>query len=697
MHPAFAPSTFVLAALLAAAAPRAAETPMEVVVTAAKRSQSRLDVPASISRVDAGEIRLLGPQHASEVLNRVAGVMVQRGSGQESLVAIRSPVLAGPGACGAFLVLEDGMPLRPVGTCNVNQLFELDTAQAGSLEVIRGPGTALYGANAVHAIVNLVSPGIADLATARLGVESGSSGFRRLEFAGSTGDEASGLGAWGSLSHDDGWRDASPVDEAKLGLLHQRRWRDGELRLRFAGTLLEQETAGFVRGLDAYRDPRLARSNPNPEAFRDAWSTRAGAPGSADPACAGCVTDLRLMLRRSRMEFLQHFLLGKPLERNGQDSLSLSALVARPAGRSESLLWRAGLDLEAADSWLVEFQAGPTLEGSALARAIRPAGRHYDYQVDARTAAGFVALDWQVTPRLEAAASLRADYSRFDYDNRMRDGNVADDGTPCAFGGCLYSRPADRRDQFTNLTPRVSLSWTATTDDRLYVVVTRGFRPPEATELYRLQRQQQVADLDSERARSLEVGWRHETARQRWSLAAFAMDKANVILRDADAFNVGNGRTTHRGLEYEYRLRLGESWQLSAAGTLARHRYDFSRSVEGGETIVRGRDVDTAPRELHRLAVTWRPTEYWDGELEIQQVGEYFADASNLARYPGHVLAHLRVAWTPRPALRATLRVATLLDRAYADRADFAQGDWRYFPGRGRSAFLELEYLHHRD
>jgi iron complex outermembrane recepter protein len=43
---------------------------------------------------------------------------------------IRSPVLSGAGACGAFLFLEDGLPTRPAGFCNVNQLFELNLEQA---------------------------------------------------------------------------------------------------------------------------------------------------------------------------------------------------------------------------------------------------------------------------------------------------------------------------------------------------------------------------------------------------------------------------------------------------------------------------------------------------------------------------------------------------------------------------------------
>ena len=65
-------------------------------------------------------------------MNRNAGVYVQRGSGAESLMGIRSPVLAGAGGCGAFLVAEDSLPIRPVGFCNLNEMFELNYEQAGA-------------------------------------------------------------------------------------------------------------------------------------------------------------------------------------------------------------------------------------------------------------------------------------------------------------------------------------------------------------------------------------------------------------------------------------------------------------------------------------------------------------------------------------------------------------------------------------
>lgn len=115
----------------------------EVVVTAQRRAVPTLATPLSIGRVGGADIDLVGATHSSEVLNRIPGAMVQRGSGQESLTAIRSPVLTGAGSCGAFLFLENGVPVRPVGFCNVNGMLEINTEQADAIEILRGTGTAL--------------------------------------------------------------------------------------------------------------------------------------------------------------------------------------------------------------------------------------------------------------------------------------------------------------------------------------------------------------------------------------------------------------------------------------------------------------------------------------------------------------------------------------------------------------------------
>ena len=140
------------------AMPCAAATLEEVVVTATRSPVALASYAGSATRIEAGTVALVGATHSSELVNRAAGAMIQRGSGQESLTALRSPVLTGAGACGSVLVLEDGIPIRPVGSCNVNELFEVNFEQAAAIEVLRGPGSVLYGSSAVHGIINVIPP-----------------------------------------------------------------------------------------------------------------------------------------------------------------------------------------------------------------------------------------------------------------------------------------------------------------------------------------------------------------------------------------------------------------------------------------------------------------------------------------------------------------------------------------------------------
>ena len=664
----------------------------EVVVSITRRPVPRLDYAGSIDRLDAPQLALVGAQHYADALNRVPGVYIQRGSGQEGLIAIRSPVLTGAGSCGAFLVLEDSLPIRPTGFCNVNELLELNTDQASAIEVLRGAGPALYGANAVHGIINVITPDALDYQPATISLDSGANRFKRLRFSTAATEN---LALYGNVTQDAGWRAHSASNEAKLNVLSDHQLDrgtllgGGTLRLTASGTLLNQQTAGLLVGRDAYRNLTLIRSNANPEAFRDAWSARLAAQWQRDSTHGG-LDQLSLMLRDSQMQFLQHFLPGEPLERNGQISALLSA-SHRSADRG---LWRwgTGADLEWADGSLLETQAGPTLQGSAAARAIRPTGRHYDYAVRALSLGLWLDGERQLTKRLAVGGGLRGDGTHYRYDNRMRDGNTDESGVPCASGGCLYSRPAGRSDQFHNVAPKLHLRFAANGEQSIYAVLARGFRPPEATELYRLQRQQAIASLQAEVLDSAELGWLGNYRALHWTLAAFTMRKRHVILRDSSGFNISDGRTRHQGLEYLLDWQMSPLWRLTLSGSQTRHRYDFSLVIDGGDTITAGYDVRTAPRQLQslRLDFQWRPGLH--GELEVLRVGRYFADAANLTPYPGHAVANMRFLWQVARLWQLSLRLDNLSDARYADRADFAQGDYRYIPGRPRSAFVQLQW-----
>lgn len=660
-----------------------------IVVTGTRHAEQLRDFAGSISLVGGDDITVVGSTHHSEIMNRAPGAMIQRNSGQESLTAIRSPVLSGPGSCGVFLFLENSVPIRPVGFCNVNELFEINSEQASAIEVLRGPAGIVYGSGAMHGAVNVISAQPGELPARSLALEGGPDEYYRGKLGLSHKSDATDVGGVVVATHDGGWRDSSGIDEQKLNLGLTRRAGDAVMGLDLAATNLEQETAGFIQGFNAYRDENIARSNPNPEAYRDAYAVRL-IGRYEQPLNERVQLAVRPYARYSRMDFIQHFLIGKPSEENGQESAGVLTSFDITAFENTRIL--TGVDFEFAQGFLKETQPGPATDGAPAANAIRPAGKHYDYQVDSRVAAAYGQIEQPFAERWRAIGGVRFEYVEYDYDNRMINGNTADNGTPCVPASCLFNRPADRSDDFTNVTSKLGLSYEITDDHILYATATRGYRAPDTSELYRLQRQQSVADLDSERLDSLEVGSRGAFGPLRYSLAAFTMEKDNVIFRDSNAFNVSDGRTDHEGVEYELSWLPIDTLSLALAGTYAKHTYEFNRVVEQGETILAGRDIDTAPRHINTARVNWSFLPSADAELEWVSVGRYFVDAANANEYGGHDLLNLRVSWRATENWRAILRLNNVTDRAYADRADFAFGNYRYFPGRGRTLFVEVRY-----
>ncbi len=657
----------------------------EIVVTTQRRDQSRLEYAGNIDRLDRELIASVQHQHIHELLSRVAGVWIDRMSGQEYLTAIRSPVLSGPGSCGSFLLLEDGIPVRPAGFCNVNQFFEVVTEQAQSIEVIRGPGDAVYGSNALHGIVNTLMPEPGPAGAPAAAVEIGSNRYFRgraqLPLAGSQKWLASLL-----FADDGGFRDDSGYTQYKLHAKRAISLDSGGLMLGFSATDLDQDTAGSISGFNAYTDPALNRSNPNPEAFRRASAQRLY--GRWTRPVRGFELDVRPFLRHSNMDFLQHFLPGKPLEENGHISTGvLTSLSRSRSGRQTDF----GIDIEWSDMFLKETQADPA-EGSAFLVETRPQGKHYDYDVTSFNAAIFYQTSIELAERWTLGIGGRLETMQYRYDNRMLDGNTRDDGSECGFGGCLYTRPADRDDSFTDFAPKLSLRFALRGGLSAYARLTRGFRAPQTTELYRLQSGQSVADLVSERIDSLELGLVSVGGDVSLELAVFAMRKRDSIFRDSEGFNVSGARTRHDGIEASLDWSLSRAWSLGIDATYARHRYDFNSAAAGGSTFVSGRDVDTAPRWLGSIELGYAGNGRFSASLQWLALGEYFLEPANAFRYPGHALANLRAGIRLTPDIKMIGRVNNLFDRDIADRADYAFGSYRYWPGRGRELFLEFQY-----
>jgi len=662
----------------------AQDNTLESVVVTADRRQSKLrEVAASISSVGAMDIETVRATHINEILARIPGAWISRGNGQESLISIRSPVLTGAGSCGAFQTSLDGIPMRAPGFCNVNQLFEANTEQAGSIEVVRGPGSILYGANALHGAINVISNPISEQASTDFSVELGPHEYQRVRGTVSNTQGNNGYRVSFVGDSDGGYKDDSGLGQQKLSAQHRYSSNNFTMTNSFHATNLNQETAGFIQGVDAYKDDSQKRFNPNPESFRDASSYRL----SSQMVWEGQVADwiLTPYYRKTDMVFLQHFLPGLPMEENGQSSFGVQAMVA--SHDDSRLQWQLGLDFETTDGYLRETQEAPTV-GSAFLVGTIPVGKHYDFDVAADLVSPYALLKYSLDDNNLLSLGVRYENRSYDYDNKMQDGRVKDNGVACGFGGCRFNRPADRSDTFDNVSAQLGLIHNFDETQQVYINLARAFRAPETNEIYRLQNNQNVADLDSEEASSVELGYRASRDRVSYALAAYYMNKDNVIIQDSNRQNIGGAESRHRGIELNMVYSFNEAWRLNVAASYASHTYEGSVSATG--VNLAGLDIDTAPRFTGSAQLNWIISDERSVELELVHMDSYYTDEANTAEYDGHDLVNLRYQAKLNQNWYYGARITNLLDTDYAERADYAFGNERYFVGEPRSLYVSV-------
>jgi iron complex outermembrane receptor protein len=225
----------------------------------------------------------------------------------------------------------------------------------------------------------------------------------------------------------------------------------------------------------------------------------------------------------------------------------------------------------------------------------------------------------------------------------------------------------------------------------IFANIANGFRAPQTTELYRLQREQTVADLDSVEINNFELGFRLEHYQFSYELVYFNMYKDNVIFRDSNFFNLSNGQTKHSGFETSFNYLINKHFRLLANMSIAKHQY-ASDQLFGGINI-NGNEIDTAPKYFGNTQLRWKPSENLMLELEWVHQGAYFMDAENLHRYSGHNLANLRINWFTDDRWKLFARIDNLLNNKYAKRADYTFfTEQRYFPGTPLSIFLGVEW-----
>ncbi len=683
-------------------AERSAKGPLATVVVSATREQDSLaEVPASIGVLAEASIRDVGATHPQQILGQVPGVAVSVTNGEGHTTAIRQPFTTSP----LYLFLEDGLPIRATGFFNHNALYELDLPMAGGIEVIRGPGSALHGSDAIGGIINMLTRTPAAEAGVGVTLDVGSFGWRRVMFEGDVGEGTLGaLRAGANLTRSAGWRRKTAYDRASVDV----RWdveTEAGWRVKTVVALghIDQETGANSPLIYAdYRDD--PERNNFAIAYRKVEALRVSS--AIERSFGDGLLSITPYVRDNWMELLASFML------NSDPTLAQSENRSYGA----QLKWRhefpgfmrarviGGFDIDVSPGARQENRLGVTVSGTGASRVYSDytvGARVYDYDVTFSAYSPYLHAELSPLEHLRVTAGVR--YDRLEYDFRNNLAGAVLQGAATAF----YGQSPDTNVAFDRVSPKIGATFALTDTTNLYVSYNTGFRAPSEGQLFRPSvattateaagRALLTLELQPITARQVELGWRGYF--DRWSLevAAFDLVKRDDLVSQRDTTtnvttNVNAGKTSHRGVEVAVGANVLPTLRVDSAFSYTRHEYEAWVTATADFS---GKDMESAPRWLANTRATWVPLESVTATLEWTHTDAYWLEASNspaFGKYGGHDLFNVRARWQVAPRFAVFARVYNLADTRYAESAQVASNTRVYSPGLPRTYYAGLDW-----
>ena len=538
-----------------------------VVVSASQVEVPLTEVTSSVTVIDRAEIETRQLHSVADALRTVPGMAVAATGG----LGATTSLFPRGGESNYTLVLIDGVPANSFG--GDFDFGHLSTANVERIEVVRGPQSALFGSNAIGAVVRVTSRR-GGPPSAAFNLEGGQFGTSRVS--------ASTAGShqefeWGA-SFDQLLSDGMNGELLDNGLTVDN---DDYTRRTGGGSAGWRRGGSWVRGDLHYTKDE--RGFPGPFG-----SDPAGSYGGIDTISGGSNT-------RTVGGVAFFTPLSERIGLRGQTGFNrYDSDFASPFGPSDafSRRWNGGAQLDAALIQGLDVSAGVDLLRERAGSTFITGGSGQEMPVE-RFAAGYFAEGrWNSNERVFLNAGLRVDDIR-------RDQLEASSG-----------RPVLPKDTIVSVNPRVAGAWivhaAGADSTKIRAAAGTGIRPPDGFELAFTDN----PELKPERSRSVEAGVDHTFG------SGHAVAEATVFTNHYDDLiitvgsfsgssryktdNISNARATGLELALTLRGRVMQWGGLDLAGRIGYTALDT-------EILAVDRDDDAPPPFEVGQALVRRP------------------------------------------------------------------------------------------
>ncbi|MBG9418509.1 TonB-dependent receptor PqqU [Klebsiella pneumoniae] len=681
---------------LIAAAQAADEQTM--VVTAAPTTVSELDTPAAFSVVNGDEMRQAAPRvNLSESLGAVPGLQVQnrQNYAQDLQLSIRGFGSRSTYGVRGLRIYVDGIPVTmPDGQ---GQTSNIDIGSVDTIEVLRGPFSALYG-NSSGGVINVTSQTGTQPPTVEASSYYGSFGTWHygMKATGAVGDGSHAGDVDYTVSTNrfttHGYRDHSGARKnlanARLGV----RINDvSKLTLLLNSVDIKANDAGGLTA-DEWRDN--PRQSPRGDQYNTRKNTRQTQAGLRYERQLSAQDDLSVMMYAGERETTQFQSIPrapqlKPSHAGGVIDLTrhYQGIDTRLTHRGELLVpvtLTAGLDYENMSERRKGYENFVMVNGAPQygeQGALRRNERNLMWNVDP-----YLQTQWQLTDKLSLDAGVRYSSVWFDSNDYYITPGNGDDSGDASYHKWL---------------PAGSLKYALTDAWNVYLSAGRGFETPTINELsYRSDNQSGLNfGLKPSTNDTVEIGSKTRIGNGLFTAALFQTNTDNEIVVDSSSGGRTSyknaGKTRRQGMELGLDQQFGESWRLKAAWTWLDATY---RTNVCDDASCNGNRIPGIARNMGYASFGYQPEQGWYAGSDIRYMSDIMANDENTAKAPSWTVVGLTTGykWSyGRMDMDLFGRIDNLFDREYVGSVIVNESNGRYYepaPGRNYGIGLNLAW-----
>ena len=607
---------------------------------------------------------------AEEALSGVPGVKVDnQANGERVHLSIRGQGILTEHGIRGVKILLDGIPLNdPTGFAP--DFYDVDWATVNTIEVLRGPASALYGGSGSGGVISISTfDGTPRPVGGRARVDFGSNGFSKV--LADVGGSQDSLDYRFSVSRTEG--DGYRVHTAFKGTnLYGKLRFGGKLHLTatIAGTSFFNENAEGLNLEQVEEDPTQA--NPDALLFNEYQKTRRGTVGLTGRYDFSPTQGLDFMMYGRHTQY--------------RESVPSSVIHRDFDGYGGSVQYSLETPLESVDNL---FSAGIDVDWQDISEYRRPnIGEGVedpeilsDQTINQRGIGLFILDNLDLGRGWHVVLGGRFDT----IDNELNDRLAA--------GGLDRSGSAD----FSKSTWRAGVSWDRSPAAGFYAGWGQGFLPPATEEL--ANNPDALGgfneNLEPATSHSVEVGARGRIGdRFLYDLALFRLitdgdfGRYRIPERPLETFYSNAGSSRRYGVESQLTWIPVGPLTVRLSYTYSHFRY---REVSLGDLFLRDTFLPNSPKHIGVLAIDYAPLPALVFGATLDVESRAFIDAANSTWIDGYTLLNLRMGYRFQPGARTSVELTAALrnatDTTYIAFTEPDPDGNSYQPGPGREAF----------